>query len=137
MNRTKATPLDGLQPGVLPITPQSRSFMVTSANGKRISICREQLPITPAYAFTDYRSQAQTIEYCVVDIGSPPSGRLTPFNAYVALSCSRGRSNIRLLRDFDEALFTRHPSEHLREEDIRLQKLDHATKLNWEAGRIR
>ena len=132
MNRTKATPLDGLEPGVLPIAPQSRSFTVASANGKRISISRQQLPITPAYAFTDYRAQAQTIEYCVVNIGTPPSGRLTPFNAYVALSRSRGRNNIRLLRNFDEGLFTRHPSEHLREEDIRLQKLDQATRLNWE-----
>ena len=73
MNRTRATPLDGLEPGVLPIAPQSRSFTVTSVNGKRISICRQQLSITPAYAFTDYRVQAQTIEYCVVDIGTPPS----------------------------------------------------------------
>ena len=136
MNRTKATPLDGLEAGVLPIAPQSRSFTVTSAKGKRISISRQQLPITPAYTFTDYRAQAQTIEYCVVDIGTPPTGRLTPFNAYVALSRSRGRNNIRLLRDFDEGLFTRHPSEHLREEDIRLQKMDRATKLSWELARL-
>ena len=38
---------------------------------------------------------------------------------YVALSRSRGRDNIRPLRDFDERLLTRHPNEPLREEDIR------------------
>ena len=38
----------------------------------------------PTYAFTDYSAQAQTIKYCVVDIGKPPYGQLTPFNAYTA-----------------------------------------------------
>ncbi|KAF8419986.1 hypothetical protein L210DRAFT_3425411, partial [Boletus edulis BED1] len=42
--------------------------------------------LTAAYAFTDYRSQGQTIENVIVDIGHPPTGELTPFNAYVALS---------------------------------------------------
>ena len=52
MNRTKASALGGLEPlGVLPVTP----------------LTGKQLPITPA-AFTDYRGQAPTIEYCVVDI---------------------------------------------------------------------
>ncbi|KIN92634.1 hypothetical protein M404DRAFT_114797, partial [Pisolithus tinctorius Marx 270] len=85
-----------------------------------------------AYAFTDYRSQAQTIEHCIVDIGTPPSGGLTPFNAYVALSRSRGRDTIRLLCDFDEKIFTQHPSEYLRLEDQRLAGLDRKTMLDWE-----
>ncbi|KAH9943738.1 hypothetical protein B0H21DRAFT_695357, partial [Amylocystis lapponica] len=53
-----------------------------------------------AYAFTDYRSQGQTISFVIVDIASPPSGSdLTLFNVYVALSRSSGRHSIRLLRD--------------------------------------
>ena len=36
MNWTKATPLDGLEPGALLIAPQSRSFAFTSANGKDV-----------------------------------------------------------------------------------------------------
>ena len=133
MNRTKASTLNGLQPGVLPITPLSRTFTITAANGSKTTVTRQQLPITPAYAFTDYRSQGQTIEYCIVDIGSPPSGRLTPFNAYVALSRSRGQNNIRLLRDFDDRLFTQHPSEYLRNEDLRLEQMNQKTKIEWEA----
>ncbi|KAI6120905.1 hypothetical protein EDD16DRAFT_1424604, partial [Pisolithus croceorrhizus] len=42
--------------------------------------------ITSAYAFTDYRSQGQTIPYAIVDIAKPPTGALTLFNLYVALS---------------------------------------------------
>ncbi|KIN94965.1 hypothetical protein M404DRAFT_141092 [Pisolithus tinctorius Marx 270] len=51
-------------------------------------VTQVQLLITPAYAFTDYCTQAQTLEHCMVDIDMPPSSQLTPFNAYVALSCS-------------------------------------------------
>ncbi|OAX36992.1 hypothetical protein K503DRAFT_694053, partial [Rhizopogon vinicolor AM-OR11-026] len=36
--------------------------------------------ITPAYAFTDYRSQGQTISHTIIDIGTPPTGGLMPFN---------------------------------------------------------
>ncbi|KAJ6479040.1 hypothetical protein C8R45DRAFT_832940 [Mycena sanguinolenta] len=39
-----------------------------------------------AYAFADYRSQGQTIPHVLVDIASPPSGKLSFFNLYVALS---------------------------------------------------
>jgi len=72
--------------------------------------------MTAGYAFTDYKSQGQTIEYVIIDIGKPPTGTLSPFSVYVALSRSRGRDTIRLLRDFDVNLFQNHPSEALRTE---------------------
>ncbi|KIJ58098.1 hypothetical protein HYDPIDRAFT_34496 [Hydnomerulius pinastri MD-312] len=31
-------------------------------------------PLTPAYAFTDYRSQGQTISHVLTDISTPPTG---------------------------------------------------------------
>ena len=33
-----------------------------------------QFPVTLAYAFTDYRSQGQTIPHVIIDIASPPTG---------------------------------------------------------------
>jgi len=33
-----------------------------------------------------YGSQGQTISHSIIDIAIPPSGRLTPFSMYVALS---------------------------------------------------
>ncbi|KAL1709675.1 hypothetical protein EV121DRAFT_252694 [Schizophyllum commune] len=59
------------------------------------TIHRRQLPITPAYAFTDYRAQGQTLPSVIVDIAKVPSGKLNLFNVYVALSRSSGRSTIR------------------------------------------
>ncbi|RDX46833.1 hypothetical protein OH76DRAFT_1329827, partial [Lentinus brumalis] len=73
--------------------------------------------ITAAYAFTDYRSQGQTIPSVIVDLHTPPGGRLTLFNIYVALSRSSGRETIRLLRDFD---------------DRRLEKLNEYTRRWWQ-----
>jgi ATP-dependent exoDNAse (exonuclease V) alpha subunit len=35
--------------------------------------------MTAAYAFTDYRSQGQTLPYVIVDIGSPPTAPLAKF----------------------------------------------------------
>ena len=83
--------------------------------------------MTAAYAFTDYRAQGQMIPYVIVDIATPPSGTLSLFNLYVALSRSSGRSTIRLLRDFDETLFKKSHDPSLMG---RLEKLDELT-ANW------
>ena len=52
-------------------------------------------------------------------------------NVYVALSRSSGRESIRLLRDFDDSLFTTTPCVVLEEEDKRLEKLDRETYAAW------
>ena len=85
VNRTKALTLDGLDARVRLATPLTGTFTITTVNGRKPTVSRQQLPITPAYAFANYRFQGQTIEHCVVDIGAPPIGRLTLFSRYVAL----------------------------------------------------
>lgn len=106
--------------------------MTISVNGRSVRVSRTTLPMTLAYALTDYRAQGQTLKYVIVDIAWPPSGGLTPFNVYVALSRSSGAETIRLLRDFEPTLFTKHPSEYLRQEDKRLERLDRVTKAKWD-----
>ncbi|KAJ7031922.1 hypothetical protein C8F04DRAFT_959572 [Mycena alexandri] len=71
------------------------------------TVKRQQYPLTAAYAFTDYRSQGQMLPYVIVDIGTPPTGGLSLFNLYVALSRSSGP------------------------EDNRLEELDRKTKEWW------
>lgn len=121
-----------LPPHVIPISPITKTFGITVA-GTSKTVSRTQLPITPAYAFTDYRAQCQTIVPVIVDIGRPPTGGITPFDVYVALSRAKGRESIRLLRDFDEKLLQQHPSENLLVEDERLKKLDEDTKRWWQS----
>ena len=112
------------------IVPVTKTFTVNK-DGSKITVSRTQLPLTLAYAFTDYRAQGQTLEPVIVNIGPPPYGRLTPFNVYVALSRGTSRNNICLLRDFDISLLQQHPSEFLRLEDERLHNLNEVTKKIW------
>ncbi|THU78168.1 hypothetical protein K435DRAFT_700675 [Dendrothele bispora CBS 962.96] len=73
------------------------------------TVTRSQYPITAAYAFTDYRTQGQTIRPVLVDIATPPTGGLSLTALYVALS--------------------RKPE--LMQEDDRLERLDQVTKVWW------
>ena len=119
--------LRGLDEGVVPIVPRTFSQSLT-VDGEKHKVKRQQLPLTAAYAFTDYRAQGQTIRPVIVDLGKPATGSITPFNAYVACSRAAGRDWIRFLRDVDWAQFSSHPSEHLRREDDRLERLSERTK---------
>jgi ATP-dependent exoDNAse (exonuclease V) alpha subunit len=112
----------------VPLMPSSTSFTIHTSNGQKYTIYRHQYPITAAYAMTDIKSQGQTMGPTLVDLSSPPSGKLSCFNAYVALSRSKGRKTIRLLRDFDDMLFKTPPSADLEIEMKRLDELDRQTK---------
>jgi hypothetical protein len=75
-----------LPPGIIPLTPSQARFSVTGRTGQKFKVKRWQYAMTTGYAFTDYKSQDQTIEYIIIDIGKPPTGSLSPFSVYVALS---------------------------------------------------
>lgn len=135
LNRTRASQLQGLEDSVIPVEITMKYFQIklTTSEGKEIkrTVQRRQFPMTAAYAFTDYRSQGQTIPYVLVDIATPPTGGLNLFNLYVALSRSSGRSTIHLLCDFDEGLFKKCHCLELLVEDDRLKELDEQTKVWW------
>ena len=131
LNRMCTTRLDGLDDGVIPIFPAKSSMQITLAK-KGKTVTRFQYPVTAAYSFTNYRSQGQTIPRVIVDIAFPPSGKLSLFNLYVALSRSSGRETIRLLRDFDDDIFLEVHKPELTLEDERLDGLDSTTKLWWQ-----
>ncbi|CCO35593.1 DNA repair and recombination protein pif1,mitochondrial [Rhizoctonia solani AG-1 IB] len=142
LDRTRALELPGLQKGVVPIVPATKSYRISipvlqpTGEVKVISrtVRRQQLPITPAYAFTDYRSQGQTIPAAIVDIATPPTGSgLTLANIYVALSRSSGSDSIRILREFDESIFMKPVDYDLVKEDERLELLDQQTMNWWES----
>jgi ATP-dependent exoDNAse (exonuclease V) alpha subunit len=102
----------GLEPGLIPIFPTEVNFTINQ-NGHQTGVHHHQYPLSAAYAFTNHKSQGQTIEYVIVDIAMTTKLPITLFAAYVALSRSRGTDKIRLLRDFDDRIFTKHPSAAL------------------------
>ena len=122
---------EGVPHGTIPISPSEIGFGVDTEGG-RVKVTRRQLAVVPGYAFTDYKAQGQTMECVIVDISKPPSGSISPFSVYVALSRSRGRNTIRILRDFDPSLFMHHPSEDLRADMERLERLDERTREGFE-----
>jgi ATP-dependent exoDNAse (exonuclease V) alpha subunit len=76
LNRTRASRLKGLDESVIPIEPITRTFRIdVHEKGTKVTrtISRRQLPITAAYALTDYRAQGQTIGHVLVDIATPPT----------------------------------------------------------------
>ena len=84
--------IPSLPKGVIPIFPSRNTF---SLEGKcQITVHREQLAVTAAYAFTDYKAQGQTMECVIVDLAKPPSGAFIGFAVYVALSRSHGQPTI-------------------------------------------
>jgi hypothetical protein len=123
------THFEGVTEGIIPISPSHIRFSV-DVDGEKVKLERRQLAIVPGYVFTDYKAQGQTMGCVIIDIAKPPSGTLSPFSMYVALSRSKGRSDIRILRDFDPALFMHHPSEDLRMDMERLELLNERTKNN-------
>ena len=74
------------------------------------------------------------IERVIVDIGLTKWFPVDLFSAYMALSRSRGWATIRLLQDFDDNIFTKHPSEALCLEDERLLALAKETMIKYKSG---
>jgi hypothetical protein len=117
-------PFPGLAAGLIPIFPSEVSFNIRYQDNPKQKDYRWQFPICAGYAFTDHKGQGQTLGYIIIDIGTMARFPVVLFAAYVALSRSKGQHTIRLLRDFDEKIFTCHPSEHLRHENDRLDRFD-------------
>lgn len=124
----------GFDDGLIPIFPTQRTFNITYKGVTNTKVTRRQFSVDAAYAFTIHKGQGQTVPYVIVDIGATKRFPVDAFAAYVALSRSRGRETIRLLRDFDNKIFTQHPSEELRIEDERLKMLQEETKKRFDSG---
>ncbi|KIL65995.1 hypothetical protein M378DRAFT_75913 [Amanita muscaria Koide BX008] len=125
--------------GCVPIAPSTTTFTV-NVGEKSFGIRRRQLAMTAGYAFTDYKSQGQTIEYAIIDLAKPPRGTITPFSAYVALSRSRSRNTVRLLRDISDDVvndvFMKHPSLDLKNAMEHLERLNNLTKEQVDKGEL-
>ena len=69
LDRTRAAGMEGMPEGVIPVVPLEKEFTIaTTGDGRVLTVKRFQLPLTAAYAFTDYRAQGQTIPYVLIDI---------------------------------------------------------------------
>ena len=71
---------------------------------EKLKLIREQIPLILSYAITIHKSQSQTLETCVIDIGDV----FTKGQAYVALSRCRFFDKL-YLKDYDPDSIEAHP----------------------------
>ena len=67
LDHTRTSQLTGLEERVVPVEPATQPYRIScqSSEGNIITrtVRRRQFPMTAAYAFTDYRSQGQTLQH--------------------------------------------------------------------------
>lgn len=133
---------DSLPDDVVPIFPQrfrfKWKFKLRASDGESIThtsirVVRSQLPILPAYAYTDYKSQGRSLDYAIVDLASANSIQ----GVYVMLSRLRTLKGLAVLRPFPAKTIENRISEELRSELTRLKELDHLTRTRYEQGNFR
>jgi hypothetical protein len=127
---------DNLKENEYPIQTIQKSYRICLDDKTKSTVYRQQIPLTLGYSFTDYRVQGQTISNLIVDIAKPPTGSISQYNAYVALSRIKGREGIRLLRDFEDELLQTSIDPELIDENSRLKKLASFTEMVYNTQRI-
>ena len=114
---------------IVPIFPVSSTFAWmrrTEAGIEHCSVSRSQLPLLPAYAYTDYKAQGRSLESAIVD----PASASTLQGVYVMLSRLKNMNGLVILRPFPEAKINQRLSQELRDELRRLELLNEVT---WSA----
>lgn len=67
--------LPGLEPDVVPIFPVKTQIkfdkpLLLKSGAQIKDFVRSQLPLVPAYVYTDFKSQERTLYYVIVDIAT-------------------------------------------------------------------
>ena len=112
---------------VVPIFPVAthidfKWLQTTSVPAKGFT--RKQIPLVPAYVYTDFKSQGRTLEKVIVDLATARGQ-----GVYVMLSRVKSLTGLAILRWFPPTkIYGRLPQE-LREELARLQSMSAETKI--------
>ena len=115
---------------IVPIFPELTSFVWSRrVNGEidKVSVSRLQLPLLPAYAYTDYKSQGRSLDHVIVD----PESAASLQGVYVMLSRVRALEGLHVLRPFKATKIEQRLSQELRTELSRLDDLDTETQRSF------
>ncbi|TFK53320.1 hypothetical protein OE88DRAFT_1711381 [Heliocybe sulcata] len=119
--------LDGLPPNVVPIIRDSVEIECKMPNDTVERIVRQQVPILPNFAMTDYASQGRTRPNNVVDLNNC----LNHQSYYTCLSRSASADGTISVQGFDPKKIMGGASGYLRQEFRELEILDHITDLRY------
>ena len=119
--------LPGLDENVVPIQHLSMSIKIRMNNGNMRSINRDQIPIIPNFAMTDFNSQGRTRPFNVLD----PQNCTSAQSMYTCLSRSSKLAGTVLLQGFDPKKIQGGISGYLRQEFRELEFLDEITESKY------
>lgn len=112
---------------IVPVFPSRTTHRFWSAyTSTWVSFVREQIPLMPAYVYTDYKAQGRSLDTVIVDLASTtkPQGR------YVMLSRVKSLEGLAVLRPFSSECFSRPLQKYIRDELKRVSVL--AEETSWE-----
>jgi ATP-dependent exoDNAse (exonuclease V) alpha subunit len=116
----------GLPVDVVPIVPVRTGFHYQKDSaGPKFYISRLQVPLLPAFCYTDYKSQGRSLTKAIVDLASARSLQ----GVYVMLSRVRSLDGLAVLRWFPPDKVNQRLSQEIRDEFERLSTLAQRTKL--------
>lgn len=115
--------LPGIPSEVVPVFPRSTSLEYSATRDKKFSVTRYQVPLVPAYAYTDYKSQGRSLDTVIVDL----AGCRTAQSLYVMLSRVKTLEGLAVLRWFPPSKVGKNLSHDLRNELSRIDRLAEST----------
>ncbi|KAJ7186904.1 hypothetical protein C8R46DRAFT_1206898 [Mycena filopes] len=125
--------MPGLEDDVVPLFPQSVrvEYKMRTGDGTVVTraFMRKQIPIIPAYAYTDFKSQGRTLQYVIVDLATARSQ-----GVYVMLSRVKSLNGLAILRWFPATKVFQRTSQELRAELSRISTMDAVTKARYDKG---
>jgi hypothetical protein len=102
-----------------------------------MSVTRHQVPVTPAWAITEYKAQGSTYDSIVVDLHrqsvntTDGSSHQRNCSIYVQLSRTRSLQGLSLLEPVTLKDLNGKPNDLLLKEDRRIAKLAMSTDTAW------
>src|SRR5882762_448743 len=120
--------LDDLPLNVVPISRHTISVKCDLPNDNILTVSRDQVPVIPNFAMTDFASQGRTRANNVVDLHNCCSHQ----SVYTCLSRSASIDGTILVQGFDASKVQGGLSGYLRQEFRELELLDDVTKLKYE-----
>lgn len=112
------------RPDIIPVFPSSVNFRFNDASGGSFLVKCVQVPLVPAFAFTDYKSQGRTLDWVVVNLAKGNSLQ----SIYVMLSRATGLQRILVLRWFPPNKVYQCPAQDLRDEFKHLEVIAEQTE---------
>lgn len=122
--------IPGVPVDVVPVFPRRFKVEYKISTDKKLTISRYQMPLLPAYAYTDYKSQGRSLDTAIVYL----AGARSVQSLYVMLSRVKTLDGLAVLRWFPPSKIGKELSHALRDELQRLDSL--AQKTMDRFGRV-